>query len=44
MCPASKSGGGKGVVVGVYDGSENWLILSISEISYLSVAESAEVN
>lgn len=44
MCPASQSGGGKGVVVGVYDGSESWLILSISEISYLLVAESAEVN
>lgn len=44
MCPSSKSGGGNGVVVGVYDGSESWLILSISEISYLLVAESAEVN
>lgn len=44
MCPASKSGGGKGVVVGVYDGSESKLILSISEISYLLLAEGAEVN
>lgn len=41
MSPASKSGVYGG---GVGGGSENWLILSISEIRYLLVAESAEVN
>lgn len=44
MCPASKSGGGKRVLAGVSGGNESWLILSISETSYLLVAESAEVN
>lgn len=40
MSPVSKSGVG-----GVdYDGKENWLILSIHEISYLLVAVGAEVN
>lgn len=42
MSPASKSGVGRWWVG--YDGSESWFIPSISEMSYLLVAESAEVN